>query len=507
MTQRHTLALAVSLALAGLTPVYAEPPSGTTPTVPPATGTPAPQIPAPGGETGARANPSGQRGKSAVEPLPLEELRAFTEVFARIKADYVEEVSDRQLLESAIKGMLAGLDPHSAYLDPEAFKGLQEGTTGEFGGVGIEVAVEDGTIRVISPVDDTPAARAGIQPGDLILRIDDKPTKDLTLIEAVKLLRGAPGSAVQLTLGRSGVDRPIEVTLERAIIRAQSVRGEMLEPGFAYVRVSNFQNHTGEDLRRTLTELQQSPAGVKGLILDLRNNPGGVLNAAVEVSDHFLERGRIVYTDGRVADTTLQFDAQPGDLLRGAPVVVLINAGSASASEIVAGALQDHRRALIMGSQSFGKGSVQTILPMQSQSALKLTTARYYTPSGRSIQAQGIVPDIVLEELVLAEAPRSGDGLRVREADLRGRLANPADEPAGATTDPAPPATPATPPAGRTDDATESKPAAATAARLRARDDYAINEALNLLKGMALLKGPAPAKLAPAAPQTTARRD
>jgi len=507
MTQRHTLALALSLALAGFTPAHAEQPAGTTPAVPPATGAPDPQVPDLGGETGAQANPSGQRGKSAVEPLPLEELRAFTEVFARIKADYVEEVSDRQLLESAIKGMLAGLDPHSAYLDPEAFKGLQEGTTGEFGGVGIEVAVEDGTIRVISPVDDTPAARAGIKPGDLILRIDDTPTKDLTLIDAVKLLRGAPGSAVQLTLGRSGVDRPIEVTLERAIIRAQSVRSEMLEPGFAYVRVSNFQNHTGEDLRRTLTELQQSPAGVKGLILDLRNNPGGVLNAAVEVSDHFLERGRIVYTDGRVADTTLQFDAQPGDLLRGAPVVVLINAGSASASEIVAGALQDHRRALIMGSQSFGKGSVQTILPMQSQSALKLTTARYYTPSGRSIQAQGIVPDIVLEELVLAEAPRGGDGLRVREADLRGRLANPADEPAGAADEPAPAATPATPPAEGTEDATESKPAAATAARLRARDDYAINEALNLLKGMALLQSPAPAKLAPAVPQTTARRD
>jgi carboxyl-terminal processing protease len=504
MTRKRTLALVLTAALVGLATAQAAPPSPSAPAPAPAPGVP-PAGPGEAGNPGAAPARATGPAPAAAEPLPIDELRAFTEVFARIKADYVDEVSDRQLLESALKGMLAGLDPHSAYLDPEAFRGLQEGTTGEFGGVGIEVAVEAGTIRVISPVDDTPAARAGIRPGDLILRIDDTPTKDMTLIDAVKLLRGAPGSEVRLTLGRGGVEKPIEVLLRRDLIRTRSVRSEMLEPGFAYVRVSNFQNHTGEDLKRALKELQATPGGIKGLVLDLRNNPGGVLNAAVEVSDHFLERGRIVYTDGRVVDATLQFDAQPGDLLRGAPVVVLINAGSASASEIVAGALQDHRRGVIMGSQSFGKGSVQTILPMQNQSALKLTTARYYTPSGRSIQAQGIVPDIILEDLVLAEAPKTAEGLRVREADLRGRLANPAGEGAeGAGSPPTPAAAPA--PGDGKDDAaapiTPTDPAATGAApKLRARDDYAINEALNLLKGMALLKAPPPARTAtPSAP-------
>jgi carboxyl-terminal processing protease len=490
--KHRSLALALMLAL-GLHPLArAEPPEAVE-----SSGRGSPPLPAPGdagtppGEAGRLAVQPAEESSSAAgdrDPLPLEELRAFTEVYAKIKSDYVERVSDKQLLADAIKGMLAGLDPHSSYLDADAFKGLQEGTSGEFGGVGMEVGSVDGLIRVISPVDDTPAARAGIQPGDLILKIDETPTKDMSLNDAVKLLRGAPGSPVRLTIGREGSDKPLQVTLERAVIRTRSVRNEMLEAGFAYVRIASFQNHTGEDFRRTLEELQKASAGrVKGMVLDLRNNPGGVLNAAVEVSDHLLESGRIVYTDGRVLDSTLQFDAKPGDLLAGAPVVVLINGGSASASEIVAGALQDHRRAVIMGTQSFGKGSVQTILPMQSQAALKLTTARYYTPSGRSIQAQGIAPDITLDGLVISEAPEdAGGGLQFKEADLRGRLDNPngngngngaVSEGAGSD-------------AGGEPAKKETTPAVATPASKLPREDYAINEALNLLKGMALLREP-----------------
>lgn len=426
---------------------------------------------------------NGLASSPSTEPLPIEELRTFTEVYAKIKADYVEQVSDKDLLNYAIKGMLAGLDPHSSYLDAEDFQGLQEGTSGEFGGLGLEVGAEDGVLRVISPIDDTPAAKAGLLPGDVLIRIDDTPTKDMPLNDAVDLMRGKPGSSVRLSIGREGQEQPLEFTLVRDVIRVKSVRTQVLEPGFGYVRISNFQSRTGEDLAASMEKLQSEAGNLRGLILDLRNNPGGVLGAAVEVSDAFLESGRIVYTDGRVKDSILEFDAKPGDTLRGAPLVVLINGGSASASEIVAGALQDHRRGVIMGSQSFGKGSVQTILPMQNAAALKLTTARYYTPNGRSIQAQGITPDIPLDALVLSRADDK-PGLTVKEADLSGHLNNPKEAPA--EDKPAAPAT--TPP-------TSSKPNGKAVAGDEvplAQRDYAVNEALNLLRGMALLKSPPP---------------
>ncbi|HYN79440.1 MAG TPA: S41 family peptidase, partial [Lamprocystis sp. (in: g-proteobacteria)] len=363
----------------------------------PATPTPvtqeAPASPAPSAEP--LAPPTAPAAATApVEPtapgLPLDELRSFAEVYGRIKDDYVEGVKDKTLLESAIRGMLAGLDPHSSYLDKEEYRDLQVGTTGEFGGLGIEVGLEDGFVKVISPIDDTPAQRAGLQAGDLIVRIDDKPVKGLGLNEAVTLMRGKPGTEIRLTVMRGTEARPLEIKVERAIIHVASVKSRTLEPGFGYIRLTHFQARTTEDMRLAIDALKRENKGeIKGLVLDLRNNPGGVLNAAVGVSDAFITDGLIVYTQGRQADSKLQFKAGPDDVLAGAPLVVLVNAGSASASEIVAGALQDHKRALIMGIRTFGKGSVQTIVPIDDTTALKLTTARYYTPSGRSIQAEG----------------------------------------------------------------------------------------------------------------------
>lgn len=334
----------------------------------------------------------------ASEALPLDELRTFADILERIKTDYVEPVDDAELIRNAIRGMLAGLDPHSAYLDPEDYRELRVGTSGEFGGLGIEVGMEDGFVKVIAPIDDTPAQRAGLQAGDLIVRIDDQPVKGLTLNEAVQRMRGEPGTRIQLTLMRKGEDGPIELTLERAIIQVASVKRRLLEPGFGYVRIAHFQARTPEDMRTAIEALKARSGGaLKGLVLDLRNNPGGVLNSAVSVSDAFLTQGLIVYTQGRDPASRLDFSAGPDDVLAGAPLVVLVNAGSASASEIVAGALQDQRRAVVLGQPTFGKGSVQTIVSLDDATALKLTTARYYTPSGRSIQAQGIVPDILLE--------------------------------------------------------------------------------------------------------------
>lgn len=339
-----------------------------------------------------------------VDAIPLEDLRAFTDVFVRIKRNYVEEVDNSQLLENAIRGMLSGLDPHSAYLGEREFRDLQIGTSGEFGGLGIEVGMEDGFVKVIAPIDDTPASRAGVRPGDLIIRLDDTPVKGMSLTDAVNTMRGPKGTDITLTIVREGTERPLKLTLTRDTIRVRSVRTEMLEPGFAYLRITNFQAKTGENLLEAVAALQAESGGLKGLVLDLRNNPGGVLNSAVSVSDAFLEEGLIVYTEGRVPDAQFRYTASRGDVLRGAPIVVLVNEGSASASEIVAGALQDHQRAVVMGSNTFGKGSVQTILPLRQETALKLTTARYYTPSGRSIQAEGITPDIVLEKLSVAQA-------------------------------------------------------------------------------------------------------
>ena len=320
--------------------------------------------------------------------------------------------------------MLSGLDPHSTYLDQDAFNELQVGTSGEFGGLGIEVGMEDGFVKVIAPIDDTPAQRAGIEAGDLIIRLDDTPVKGLTLNEAVKLMRGKPNTQIVLTVVREGEDKPLKITIVRDIIQVKSVKSRLLEPDFGYVRITQFQSRTSLNLKQALTKLQkQNKSPLKGLVIDLRNNPGGVLNGAVEVSDVFLDKGMVVYTEGRNHGSNQRFDATPGDALKGAPVVVLVNAGSASASEIVAGALQDHRRAIIMGQQTFGKGSVQTILPLVNGSAVKLTTARYFTPNGRSIQAQGIEPDIKLETLQLAQTD-SGELDLLREADLTRHLIN-----------------------------------------------------------------------------------
>lgn len=335
--------------------------------------------------------------------LPLEALRSFTEVYERIQSDYVESVDDEALIRNAIRGMLENLDPHSAYLDAEAYQELQEGTRGEFGGLGIEVGTRDGFVEVIAPIDGTPADAAGMRPGDLIIRIDGESVKGMELRQAVRLMRGEPGSAVTLSVMRESADQPREVTMERAIIRVESVRTEMLEPGLGYVRISQFQSGTGDDLLRALERLNRDADGLDGLVLDLRNNPGGVLQAAVEVADAFLSRGEIVSTRGRVARAESRFIATPNDAISGAPLVVLVNAGSASASEIVAGALQDHRRAVILGESTFGKGSVQSVLPLRDGHAVKLTTARYFTPDGRSIQAEGIVPDVTLANVVVRD--------------------------------------------------------------------------------------------------------
>ena len=364
-----------------------------------------------------------ERETSPTAGLPVEELRTFSDVFGRIKNDYVEEVPDKEMLENAIRGMLSGLDPHSSYLDQEQFKELQVGTTGEFGGLGIEVGMEDGFVKVIAPIDDTPAQRAGIEAGDLIIRLDDTPVKGLTLGEAVKIMRGKPGSVLKLTVVREGVDQPLKIDIERAIIKVKSVKHRMLEDGFGYVRISQFQSKTAENMVEAVQKLKKEAGGsLKGMVLDLRNNPGGVLNGAVAVSDAFLKKGLIVYTEGRVNDSKLRFNATPDDILDSAPLVVLVNQGSASASEIVSGALQDHKRAIIVGSRTFGKGSVQTILPLSNGTAVKLTTARYFTPSGRSIQAEGIVPDIALDRVRISAIERAFEP--IKEADLSGHLSN-----------------------------------------------------------------------------------
>ncbi|MCI0401114.1 MAG: S41 family peptidase [Gammaproteobacteria bacterium] len=410
--------------------------------------------------------------KGDTKALPLDDLRTFTEVFAKIKSDYVEPVSDSDLLQNAIRGMLAGLDPHSDYLDEEAYKELQEGTTGEFGGLGIEVGMEDGFVKVIAPIDDTPAQRAGIKAGDLIIRLDDTPVKGMPLNEAVRIMRGAPGTDITLTIVRESEEKPLTITVTRAIITVQSVKGRTLDPGFGYIRVSHFQAATGDNVRDEVTKLKKENGGqLKGMILDLRNNPGGILSAAVVVSDVFLDKGLIVYTEGRVNDSELKFTARPPDLLKGAPMVVLVNEGSASASEIVAGALQDHKRALIVGKQTFGKGSVQTILPMNNNAALKLTTARYYTPSGRSIQAEGITPDIVLNNLKVASADKESVAT-IKESHLARHLENHGEDNAKKDSKKSDGE-----PLGSSNEGTESL----------ATTDYELFEALNLLKGLAIL--------------------
>ena len=453
LSRLTSLALTIAVAIGAPLALAAEP-------VAPAAPTPA-SIPAKGAAPAASPAPA-----TAKPPLPLEELRTFAEVMDRIKAAYVEPVDDKTLLENAIKGMLSNLDPHSAYLGPEDFQELQESTSGEFGGLGIEVGVDDGFVKVVSPIDDTPATRAGIQAGDLIVKINGQPTRGQTMTEAVDKMRGKIGEKITLTLVRDG-GNPFDVTLARATIQVKSVKAQLLDNGYGYLRITQFQVKTGEEVAAALAKMRKdNNKKLSGLVLDLRNNPGGVLQAAVEVVDHFISSGLIVYTKGRIANSELRFSATGHDLSESVPLVVLINGGSASASEIVAGALQDHKRGILMGTDSFGKGSVQTVLPLNNDRALKITTALYYTPNGRSIQAQGITPDV---EVRPAKITSETDSDNFKEADLQGHLGNGnggADRPTAAGKAP-----------GK---GNKSRPQ---------DDDFQLSQALSLLKGLSVTRG------------------
>ena len=404
---------------------------------------------------------SGQAQQTELLPLPLDEVRMFTEALDRIRMAYVEEIDDKTLLENAIRGMLAGLDPHSAYMAGQEYDALQETTSGEFGGLGIEVGRENGYIKVISPIDDTPADRAGIEAGDLIIQIDNKPLRELTPEEAANMMRGEPGTEVTVTIAREGME-PFELSVVREVIAITSVRSRILEPGYAYVRIAQFRLNTGEELEDELRELYAEHGELKGVVLDLRNNPGGVLQASVRVVDAFIEDGSIVSTKGRLEGNDMTFSASLATIAPDVPLAVLVNNGSASASEIVAGALQDHGRAVVMGTQSFGKGSVQTVLPLDDTRAIKLTTSIYYTPSGRSIQAQGITPDIIVDDAFVTRRSRSIS--QYNEADLPGRLANGNGE--------------------ETVDSDEEMAEALISAEQVMVTDYPLNEALNVLKGV-----------------------
>ena len=419
------------------------------------------------------------------DKLPLADLQRFTTVIENIKSYYVKPIDDSTLFENALHGMVGGLDPHSSYLDKEDYADLKTSTTGKFGGLGIEVLPEDGLIRVISPIDDTPAQRAGVQAGDLIIRLNDTPVKGLSPREAIEMMRGEKGTPIVLTIIRQGESKPLQITVIRDIINVRSVRSEMLDDNYGYVRVSQFQTNTGDDFVKAVQQLKKDSNGkLKGLIVDLRNNPGGLLDASVQIAGAFLDRdklkyeGVIVYTKGRMAGSQIKEKARSGDILSGAPIIVLVNGGSASASEIVAGALQDHHRAVIMGTQTFGKGSVQTVLPLKDSRGLKLTTALYYTPAGRSIQAEGIKPDISVEAQkipVSADNNDQSNPLNIREEDLRRHLEN-------------------------ANNATAAAIAVASKKGVNPKDnkdlplinrDYQLYEALNVLKALVLLKGSA----------------
>jgi carboxyl-terminal processing protease len=450
-------------------------------------------------------NFSAVANKEAVSPLPIDDLRAFTEVFGKIKSDYVEPVEDKKLITEAINGMLTGLDPHSAYLDADAFKDLRVGTQGEFGGLGIEVGMEDGFVKVVSPIEDTPAFLAGIKSGDLIIKLDETPVKGLTLNDAVKRMRGKPGTKITLTVIRKGEAKPLIITLTRAVIKIQSVKSKLVEPGYGYIRITQFQEHTGENMAKALeTFYKQNKAPLKGLVLDLRNDPGGLLNGAVAVSTAFLPKDAlVVYTEGRTEDAKMRLTANKENYLHSAsqddylknlpvetqtvPMVVLVNGGSASASEIVAGALQDHKRAIIMGTQTFGKGSVQTVLPLGNNTAIKLTTSRYFTPNGRSIQAKGISPDIVVEEATVNGVDHQG-AFNLREADLERHLSNGnKEEETQQPESPSikPPVPPKPVPKGKEGRTDSGKPAPG---EIVSKNDYQLNQALNLLKGLNILQ-------------------
>ena len=401
-------------------------------------------------------------GNPANGKLALDDLRAFVKAFNHIRSAYVEEVDDATLLKNAVKGMLSELDPHSNFLEPDHFKDLQETSTGEFGGLGLEVGMEDNFIKVISPIDDTPAQKAGIETGDLIISIDNQPIKGLDLGEAVKKMRGPKGSEITLSIIRKGVPQPIEFTLIRDIISVVSVRSEILNDNYLYIRIAQFQGNTGIDLKNLLAKTEEKQV-IKGAVLDLRNNPGGILQAAVEVTDAFIEQGLIVYTEGRIKHSAMSYSANNDQASYNYPLIVLINGGSASASEIVAGALQDHQRALILGTTSFGKGSVQTVIPLSEKHGIKLTTARYFTPSGRSIQAQGIEPDIVVEPATITKIDT---GKKYTEASLQGHLVN------GELTD---------------DQYSADESDINSTDQARLAKDNQLYEALNILKGLHIL--------------------
>ncbi len=431
--------------------------------------------------------------------LPIDELRQFADVYGAIKSNYVEPVEDKKLITEAISGMLTGLDPHSAYLDADAFKELQVGTQGEFGGLGLEVGTEDGFVRVVSPIEGTPAEKAGVKAGDLIIKIDDKATKGIPLNEAVKLMRGKPKTSVTLTVSRKGATKPLVFTIVRDVIQIQSVRSKMLEPGFGYIRITQFQEHTVENLVKHFNQLADK-GRMKALVLDLRNDPGGLLNGAIGVSAAFLpEKTLVVSTDGRQEDAKRKYFATVTDYHRGrddplaklsaqaktVPMVVLVNSGSASASEIVAGAMQDHNRAKILGTQTFGKGSVQTILPLTSNTAIKLTTARYFTPKGQSIQAKGITPDFWVEETADGSVM---DRLRVREADLNRHLSGTDSNKSKSSA----------PEKAKSNAKSDSKNGGAAEQKeakpieFGSADDYQLQQAVNHLKGKPVATSPRP---------------
>jgi len=429
--------------------------------------------------------------KTKSSTLPIEELRTFAEVYGRIKSDYVEPIEDKKLINEALNGMLSGLDPHSTFLDLDHFKDLEMGTSGEFGGLGIEVGMQDGFVLVISPIEDTPAYKAGLKSGDLIMKLDSTDVKGLTLNEAVKLMRGKPSTTIKLQILRKGVDSPFELKVTRAKIKTKSVKAKLIEPNYAYIRITQFQERTGEDLAKALKKLRaENKFAFNGIILDMRNNPGGLLNSSVAVSAAFLKEGQlVVYTEGRAPDSKMNLTTSPENFIRNnseknnylkklpadiknTPMVVLINNGSASASEIVAGALQDHKRALVVGTRSFGKGSVQSILPMANGTAIKLTTARYFTPNGRSIQGKGIVPDVVVEDGM--------ENIAMRESDLKNSLSNP-DEKKKGENDPTLEELKDTPTSDGAEALRNFKPT-----KFGEKDDKQFIEALNILKGIDL---------------------
>lgn len=388
-------------------------------------------------------------------PLPLQDLRLFTLIFDHIRRSYVTPVSDKTLLENAIKGMLQELDPHSDYLDTTHFNSLQETTRGEFSGVGLEIGSENGYIKVITPVDGSPAQKAGLQAGDLIIKLDNQSIRGLSLSESAKKMRGPKGTAVIFTVIRQGQEMPIDITVTRDTIKTRSTRSRIIEQYFGYIRVAQFQANTGKDFSTEVTKLLNKNPQLKGFVLDFRNNPGGVLRASVEVADALINDGLIVYTKGRLPNSNQSFTASKGDIANGLPIVALINGGSASAAEIVAGALQDQQRAIIMGTRSFGKGSVQTVLPVGKDKGIKLTTALYFTPKGRSIQAQGIEPDVIIKP---AKITQLNEGTRVKEANLSGHITNKSGK----------------------------KKVAKAAENTQTTEDNQLFEAINMLKGLSI---------------------